>query len=256
MKSVLLAGGLGTRLREETEFKPKPMVEIGGRPILWHIMKLFENYGFNDFVICAGYKSEVIKNYYSNLSNWTDNMNIKLNRNASIQFDNLSLPDWEVSISDTGKETMTGGRIKKIQDRVGSETFFCTYGDGLADVNIANLLEFHKSHGKIATVTAVHPTSRFGQLHINDDGLVSEFSEKPLTDEWINGGFFVFNSEIFDFLEINSVLERDVLPVLAKIGQLGAFRHEGYWQPMDTYREYMVLNELWDTNKALWKVWS
>lgn len=256
MKTVLLAGGLGTRLREETEFKPKPMVEVGSRPILWHIMKTFEASGHRDFIVCAGYRSEVIKNYFSNLVNLASDFSIEFGTEPKIDFKELDIPNWNVTISDTGLETMTGGRIKKIEKYVDRKTFFCTYGDGLANVNIEQLLEFHKSHGKIATVTAVHPTSRFGQLSVETDGKVSEFSEKPLTDEWINGGYFVFEPEIFNYLSVDSILEKDALPILAKNDQLRAFKHEGYWQPMDTFREFTILNELWNSGNAPWKVWK
>jgi glucose-1-phosphate cytidylyltransferase len=255
VKIVLLAGGLGTRLREETEFKPKPMVEVGSRPILWHIMKTFEASGYRDFIVCAGYRSEVIKNYFSNLINLTSDFSIEFGVDPKIYFKDLDIPNWNVTISDTGLETMTGGRIKKIEKYVDGKTFFCTYGDGLANVDIEQVLAFHKSHGKIATVTAVHPTSRFGQLTVESGGKVSEFSEKPLTDEWINGGYFVFEPDIFDYLSVNSILEKETLPKLAKDDQLRAFKHEGYWQPMDTYREFTILNELWNSGNAPWKVW-
>lgn len=256
MKTVLLAGGLGTRLREETEFKPKPMVEVGSRPILWHIMKTFEASGHKDFIVCTGYRSEVIKNYFSNLINLASDFSIEFGVNPKIDFKDLDFPDWNITISDTGLETMTGGRVKKIEKYVGGKTFFCTYGDGLANVDIEKLLAFHKSHGKIATVTAVHPTSRFGQLTVESSGKVSEFSEKPLTDEWINGGYFVFEPEIFEYLSEDSILEKDALPKLAQDNQLHAFKHEGYWQPMDTYREFTILNDLWNSGIAPWKVWK
>ena len=256
MKTVLLAGGLGTRLREETEFKPKPMVEVGSRPILWHIMKTFEASGHRDFIVCAGYRSEVIKNYFSNLINLASDFSIEFGADPKIDFKDLDIPNWNVTISDTGLETMTGGRIKKVEKYVDGKTFFCTYGDGLANVDIEQLLAFHKSHGKIATVTAVHPTSRFGQLTVESNGKVSEFSEKPLTDEWINGGYFVFEPEIFNYLSEDSILEKDALPKLAKDDQLRAFKHEGFWQPMDTFREFTILNELWNSGNAPWKVWK
>lgn len=255
MKTVLLAGGLGTRLREETEFRPKPMVEVGSKPMLWHIMKTYESAGFKDFVICAGYKSDVIKQYFSNLINMSGDFRIKYHSNVSVEFMDGDTPDWSVIVSDTGFETMTGGRIKRIQKYIENNRFFCTYGDGLSNVNLNELLDFHKSQNKIATLTAVHPTSRFGQLSINTDGSVSDFSEKPMNDEWINGGFFVFEPDVFDYLSESCILEKDVLPVLAREGQLSAFKHDGFWQPMDTYRESQLLNELWSAGKAPWKVW-
>jgi glucose-1-phosphate cytidylyltransferase len=256
MKTVLLAGGLGTRLREETEFKPKPMVEVGAKPMLWHIMKLYEYAGFNDFIICAGYKSEVIKQYFSNSINLTGDFKVRYSSNNSIDFLGGEIPDWSVLVSDTGYETMTGGRIKRVQKYIGNERFFCTYGDGLSNVDIKSLLDSHISSKKLATVTAVHPTSRFGQLKIDNKGQVFEFNEKPLNDEWINGGFFVFEPEVFSFLEDDHILEKDLLPTLAMTGQLNAFMHEGFWQPMDTFRESQLLNQLWATNKAPWKVWQ
>ena len=255
MKTVLLAGGLGTRLREETEFRPKPMVEVGSKPMLWHIMKTYESAGFKDFVICAGYKSDIIKQYFSSLINMSGDFRIKYNSNVSVEFMDGDTPDWSVIVSDTGFETMTGGRIKRIEKYIENERFFCTYGDGLSNVSLNDLLDFHKSQNKIATLTAVHPTSRFGQLSINTDGSVSDFSEKPMNDEWINGGFFVFEPEVFDYLSESCILEKDVLPVLAREGQLSAFKHDGFWQPMDTYRESQLLNELWDAGNAPWKVW-
>jgi glucose-1-phosphate cytidylyltransferase len=255
MKTVLLAGGLGTRLREETEFKPKPMVEVGSRPMLWHIMKIYESFGFKNFVVCAGYKSEVIKQYFSNPINLTDDFKISYGSKTSVDFLDGKIPDWSVLVSDTGYDTMTGGRIKKSQRHIGRERFFCTYGDGLSNVDISALLEFHIKQKKIATVTAVHPTSRFGQLNIDNQSSVIDFSEKPMNEEWINGGFFVFEPEIFDLLTETCVLEKDVLPELARAGQLSAFKHEGFWQPMDTYRESQLLNQLWNEEKAPWKVW-
>lgn len=255
MKTVLLAGGLGTRLREETEFRPKPMVEVGSKPILWHIMKIYEAAGFSDFVICAGYKSEVIKHFFSNLVNISGDFQISYGLKAVIDFLEDDLPNWQVLVSDTGYGTMTGGRIKKIQKHIAGQRFFCTYGDGLSDINVRALLDFHLSTGKLATLTAVHPTSRFGQLEISQDGTITDFSEKPMNDEWINGGFFVFEPEIFNYLNNNSILEKDVLPVLAKEGELAAFKHDGFWQPMDTFRESQILNNLWNSGNAPWKVW-
>ena len=255
MKTVLLAGGLGTRLREETEFRPKPMVDVGPKPMLWHIMKIYESAGFKDFVICAGYKSDVIKRYFSNLINMSGDFRIKYNSSVSVDFMDGDTPDWSVIVSDTGFETMTGGRIKRIQKYIENDRFFCTYGDGLSNVNLNDLLDFHKSQNKIATLTAVHPTGRFGQLSITTDGSVYDFSEKPMKDEWINGGFFVFEPEVLDYLSESCILEKDVLPVLAREGQLSAFKHDGFWQPMDTYRESQLLNELWNAGNAPWKVW-
>ena len=253
MKTVLLAGGLGTRLREETEFRPKPMVEVGSRPILWHIMKMYESAGFTEFIVCAGYKSDIIKQYFANVINLSGDFRIEYRGNTPVQFIDGDIPDWSVTVSDTGFGTMTGGRIKKVQKYIGTSRFFCTYGDGLSDVDIQALLNFHKSQNTIATVTAVHPTSRFGQLQLDKENKVLDFNEKPMNEEWINGGFFVFEPEIFDYLTENCILERDVLPWLAREGQLSAFKHGGFWQPMDTFRESQLLNQLWDQGMAPWE---
>lgn len=253
MKTVLLAGGLGTRLREETEFRPKPMVEVGSRPILWHIMKMYESAGFTEFIVCAGYKSDIIKQYFANVINLSGDFRIEYRGNTPVQFIDGDIPDWSVTVSDTGYGTMTGGRIKKVQKYIGTSPFFCTYGDGLSDVDIQALLNFHKSQNTIATVTAVHPTSRFGQLQLDKENKVLDFNEKPMNEEWINGGFFVFEPEIFDYLTENCILERDVLPRLAREGQLSAFKHGGFWQPMDTFRESQLLNQLWDQGMAPWE---
>jgi glucose-1-phosphate cytidylyltransferase len=256
MQTVLLAGGLGTRLREETEFRPKPMVEIGNKPILWHIMKLFESHNFSNFVICAGYKSDYIRNYFTNPAYLASSLKIRYGKNSGIEFLDNEISEWNLVIAETGYETMTGGRINRAKSFIGNSRFFCTYGDGLANVDITKLLKYHESHGKIATVTAVHPTSRFGQLNLMENGMVKEFTEKPLTEEWINGGYFVFEPGIFDYLDDDSVLEKDVLPKLAEEKELMSFKHEGFWQPMDTYREATLLNEMWNSGKAPWKVWN
>ena len=256
MKVVLLAGGLGTRLREETEVKPKPMVEVGGHPILWHIMKCYSFYGHSDFIICAGYKGEIIKNWFANFRILNSDFTVTLNDSLNLTFHSeLEENGWTATISDTGAETMTGGRIKKIQKYVGNETFLCTYGDGLADVDLNQLLAFHKSHGKIATLTTVKPVSRFGVLDIDEESQVNSFLEKPQSEGAINGGFFVFEPAIFDYLEENSILEQEPLRRLASEGELMAYHHGGFWQPMDTYRELMILNELWKSGDAPWKVW-
>jgi glucose-1-phosphate cytidylyltransferase len=239
MKAVILAGGLGTRMREETEFRPKPMVEIGGKPVLWHIMKNISHFGIRDFVICLGYKGEVIADYFSN-------------ENAGENFDQ----DWKVELAETGLDTLTGGRILKAQEYIGTEDFICTYGDGLANVDISLLLKRHKEHSGIATVTAVNPRSRFGLLDISTEGQVKNFEEKPLLNEWINGGFFVFRKEIFNYLDLKTPLETSPLTALARNGNLHAYKHLGFWQPMDTYREYLEMNELWENNQAPWKQWN
>lgn len=257
MKVVLLAGGMGTRLREETEFLPKPMVKVGARPILWHIMRAYFQYGISEFVICAGYKGEVIKEYFREFHSEVSDFTVTLGSKFSIEYhDEFVENGWKVTVTDTGLKTMTGGRLFKARKYIDDEVFMCTYGDGLSDVNLNELLKFHKSHGKIATVTAVRPLSRFGVLEVDMDGLVESFREKPQADGWINAGFFVFNKKIFDYLDHDSILENEPLAKLAQDQQLMAFRHEGFWQPMDTYREYSILNELWGTGNAPWKTWN
>lgn len=252
---VILAGGLGTRIREETEFKPKPMVEIGGRPVLWHIMKHLSHYGINRFVICVGYKGDVIRDYFLNYRSRNNDFTINLGKTQDLIFHSEHLEsDWHVTVAETGAFTNTGGRVHKIQPYVKGEDFLCTYGDGLADVNIDDLHNFHKKQSKVGTITAVRPVSRFGILEIDETGVVSSFKEKPQTEGWINGGFFIFKPEIFRHLSKDIVLEKEPLQNLANLKQLAAFKHEGFWQPMDTFRESKMLNEMWDSNEAPWKV--
>lgn len=256
MKAVILAGGMGTRLREETEYRPKPMVEVGGRPILWHIMKILSEQGIKDFVVCLGYKGDFIKDYFLNYESRINDITIKLGEgDAVIQHTRSSNENWNITLADTGLTTMTGGRIHNIKKYVSNERFLCTYGDGLSDIDIKALINFHNSHGKIATVTAVRPTTRFGAMQIDDSGTVNEFAEKPKSDKWVNGGFFIFEPGIFDYLKADSTLEAKPLEELSKKGQLKAYKHEGFWQPMDTYRESLELNEMWAKNKAPWKIW-
>ena len=255
MKAVILAGGLGTRMREETEYKPKPMVEIGGKPVLWHIMKNFAFYGITEFVICLGYKGEIIKDYFINYATRNSNFEIDLLASSATPLD-PKLPNWKVSLVDTGAETTTAGRIILVKDLLEGSNFLCTYGDGLADVNVSNLIRFHESHGKVATVTAVQPSSRFGLLELDDDDSVNGFSEKPILKDWINGGYFCFSNSVFDYLDFNSPLEVGPLSRISENGQLKAFKHEGFWQPMDTYREYVELNKMWNDGEAKWKTWS
>lgn len=243
-------------MREETEFRPKPMVEVGGRPVLWHIMKVLGAQGITDFVICAGYKSEYIKNYFYNYGASNLDFTIKLGDQSSTVFHGSHDEfDWTVTVADTGSATMTGGRIKKIQKYVGDEPFFCTYGDGIADVDISGLVEFHESHGKIASITTTQPTSRFGVVDVSADASVEQFREKPKVNDWINIGYFMFQPEIFSYLDENSVLEEEPLRMLAANKQISAFKHSGFWQPMDTYRESQMLNEIWDSGSAPWKIW-
>lgn len=254
--AVLLAGGLGTRMREETEYKPKPMVDIGGRPVIWHIMKNLSQQEIGNFVVCAGYKKEAIKEFFLNYRALTNDFTIKLDKLASQKiYDNGFPENWEVTVADTGDFTQTGGRVKLVQKYIGDQRFLVTYGDGLSDLNISKLLEFHESHGKIATVSTVRPTSRFGVMDIDKNGKVEKFREKPQVDDWINIGFFIFEPDIFDFLTPDCVLEKEPLMKLAKMGELFAYRHPGFWQPMDTFRESQLLNDLWHQNKAPWKNW-
>jgi glucose-1-phosphate cytidylyltransferase len=256
MKTVILAGGFGTRLSEETALKPKPMVEIGGRPILWHVMSIYAARGFREFVIACGYKGESIKQYFSDYYHHHSDWMVDLQTGARTLLGQQA-PDWRVHCIDTGLKTLTGGRLLRLQHLLADETFMVTYGDGLSDVHVDRVLEFHRSHGKLATVTAVHPPARFGVLDIengNRDGLVRRFAEKPQTDVgWINGGFFVFEPGIFDYLSgPESSLERDALELVAADGQLMAYRHPGFFQPMDTLREKHMLEELWEKGVAPW----
>jgi glucose-1-phosphate cytidylyltransferase len=259
MKTVILCGGKGTRLREETEFRPKPMVEIGGRPILWHIMKVYAHQGFSEFVLCLGYKGYVIKEYFLNYDSMLKDFTLFMCGQArpSIAFhDHEEISDFKVTLADTGAETMTGGRIKRVERYVEGDTFMVTYGDGLADINVRDLLAFHHAHGRLATVTAIQPTLRFGLLDIDSRGQVAKFQEKPHMDEWINGGFFVFNRAVFDYLDGDSILEQAPLMQLAADGQLMAYRHHGFWHAMDTYRDTLFLNDLWNAGEAPWAVWQ
>lgn len=252
---VILAGGLGTRLREETEFKPKPMVQIGGKPILWHIMKYYSCWGVNEFIICTGYKGEQIKNYFLNYQNINSDVSVDLSSGTSKVLNSALNENWKVTVVDTGPLTPTGGRINKIQDYIKSETFFCTYGDGVANVNIDSLLDLHLKNESVATLTAVQPLSRFGVIDFGKNGQVASFREKPRLDTWINGGYFVFNRRIFDYLSDECSLELEPLAKLANSGELSAFQHHGFWQPMDTLRESHFLNEKWDEGNAEWAMW-
>lgn len=257
-KVVILAGGLGTRLGEETSIKPKPMVEIGGKPILWHIMKIYSAYGFNEFIICLGYKGYVIKEYFSNYFLHNANVTFNMKTNSVKIHSNESEP-WLVSLVETGDTTNTGGRIKRIEPFLGDDTNFClTYGDGLSDVNVGELLDFHTKHGKLATVTAVQPPGRFGSLKLGSASQVEAFQEKPRGESgWINGGFFVLNRKILNFIEDDStVWENEPLQKLSTEKQLMAFPHSGFWQPMDTLREKLQLEALWSSGEAPWKKWK
>lgn len=258
MKVVILAGGLGTRLGEETILKPKPMVEIGGKPILWHIMKIYSHYGFNDFVVLCGYKSAFIKNYFINYYENKSDLTVDL-RNGEIKVHRSECEPWNVTLLETGINTLTGGRIKRAQEYIGNETFMLTYGDGVSDVNISALVEFHKARGKLATLTAVQPQGRFGVLDLDSNDNILSFQEKPKTanSAWINAGFFVLEPSIFDYITEGdeTIWERTPLMHLARDGQLNAFKHDGFWHPMDMLKDKLDLNKLWDQNKAPWKVW-
>ena len=256
MKAILLAGGLGTRLREETEFRPKPMVEIGGRPVLWHIMKNLATQGITDFIIAAGYKSNMIKDYFLNYEAWNNDFTIELGKRDSLQFHGAhNEGSWKVTIADTGESTLTGGRVWKASKYLEDETFLVTYGDGLADVDISLLKETHVNSETLVTVTTVRPTSRFGVMDVNEDGIVHHFKEKPVMDGWVNIGFFLMEPSVIDYLNEDSVLEEKPLATLAQARQLSAYKHPGFWQPMDTYRESVILNDLWNSGAAPWKNW-
>ena len=258
MKAVILAGGLGSRLFEETENKPKPLVEIGGKPILWHIMKIYSQYGVNDFIICCGYKGYLIKEYFANYFLHQSDVTFTMQDNKMEVHQNYS-ESWKVTLVDTGENTMTGGRLKRVKEYVKNDNFFCfTYGDGLGDVNILSLIKFHQSHGALATITATRPPGRYGALKFGPKDIVKNFQEKPDGDgSWINGGFFVLNPKVIDLIKDDKVSwENEPLKNLANNNQLYAFKHDSFWQPMDTLREKNVLNDLWDTGNAPWKIWK
>ncbi|NBW82627.1 glucose-1-phosphate cytidylyltransferase [bacterium] len=255
MKCVILAGGLGTRISEESVVRPKPMIEIGGKPILWHIMKIYAAHGVNDFIVCCGYKQYVIKEYFANYFLHNSDVTFDMSKNEMQVHEHTNEP-WKVTLVDTGEATMTGGRLKRVAKYLGQEDFCFTYGDGLSDVNISELIKFHKESKKLATLTAVQPPGRFGAL-VMDGTAVSSFAEKPKGDgSWINGGFFVLNPKVINYVENDeSIWEREPVEKLAELNQLNAFKHKGFWQPMDTLRDKIHLEELWSANKAPWKVW-
>ncbi|OGU15709.1 MAG: glucose-1-phosphate cytidylyltransferase [Geobacteraceae bacterium GWC2_53_11] len=257
MKVVILAGGFGTRISEESHLKPKPMIEIGGKPILWHIMKMYSFYGFNDFVICLGYKGYSIKEYFAHYFLHESDITFDFRNDNQRIIHHHSAEPWRVTLVNTGLETMTGGRVKKIRPYIGEEPFMLTYGDGVADVNIRNLVDYHATHGNYATVTSIQPVGRFGALDMTDDNLVKGFHEKPKGDGlWINGGFFVLQPEVFDYIDSDDTMfERAPLERLAEEGQLAAYKHDGFWQAMDTLRDKTLLEELWDSGNAPWKTW-
>lgn len=258
MKVVLLAGGFGTRISEESHLKPKPMIEIGGRPILWHIMKTYAHYGFNDFIICLGYKGYAIKEYFAHYFLHESNVTFDFtDGNKRIVHEHTAEP-WKVTLVDTGEETMTGGRVKRIQPFVGDEPFMLTYGDGVGDIDIRKLVDFHRAHGRMATVTSTQPSGRFGALNLREDNLVESFQEKPQGDgAWVNAGFFVMQPEVFNYIQDdNTYLEREPLEQLACDQQLMSYKHRGFWQPMDTLRDKILLEGLLKSGQAPWTVWN
>lgn len=257
MKAVILCGGLGTRMREETEYRPKPMVEIGGRPILWHILKFYAQFDVRDFVLCLGYKGQMIKDYFLNYEAMNSDFTMSLGRLSAISYHAPhEEQDFRVTLAATGDNTMTGGRLARVKNYVGGERFLVTYGDGLTDLDLADALRFHESHGRLATVMTVRPSSRFGVLDVNTEGRVDAFAEKPTLEGWVNAGYFIFEPEVFDYLDIaeSCTLEREPLEQLAAQGELMAYRHDGFFFAMDTYREYLQLNDIWNSGKAPWSM--
>lgn len=256
MKVVILAGGFGTRLSEETVLKPKPMVEIGDMPILWHIMKIYSSYGFNDFVICLGYKGYVIKEYFANYFLHKSDVTINLKENSIKVHDSYAEP-WNITLVDTGLDTMTGGRIRRVRQHIGDETFLLTYGDGVSNVNIQELVDFHQRQGKLCTVTTVQPSGRFGAINLGNQNEVTSFMEKPKGDgAWVNGGFFVCEPGVMDFIASdNTVWEKEPMEQIANCGQMMSFKHEGFWKPMDTLRDRLELEKEWQNGSAQWKTW-
>jgi glucose-1-phosphate cytidylyltransferase len=258
MKVVILAGGLGTRISEETDMKPKPMIKIGDHPILWNIMKIYSDYGFNEFIICLGYKGEMIKEYFSNYFLYNSDITFNFANENEMIIHNHTTEPWTVTLADTGKDSMTGGRLKRVQKYIGDQPFMMTYGDGVGDIDIRKLVEFHHSHGKLATITATQPNGRFGALNITSENGVDTFAEKIKGDGgWVNAGFFVLQPEVFNYISgDNIVFEKEPLENIAKQSQLMAYKHTEFWHPMDTLRDRNYLDELWKSGRAPWKKWS
>ena len=257
MKVVILAGGFGTRISEESHLRPKPMLEIGEQPIMWHIMKSYSHYGYNEFIICAGYKQQVIKEYFADYFLHRSDITFDFTKGNNVTIHNNNTEKWKVTVIDTGLNTMTGGRIKKIQEHIGNETFMMTYGDGVCDIDISKLVAFHKSQGKLATLTAVQPGGRYGTLEINKNNEISRFTEKRKEDGgWINGGFMVLEPQVINYIDGDSTtFEREPLEKLSSEGQLNAYMHEGFWQCMDTLRDKQYLEELLERGNPPWKIW-
>ncbi|OGT97532.1 MAG: glucose-1-phosphate cytidylyltransferase [Geobacteraceae bacterium GWC2_48_7] len=256
MKVVILAGGFGTRISEESHLKPKPMIEVGGHPVLWHIMKIYSAYGFNDFIICLGYKGYVIKEYFANYFLHNSDVTFDLGNN-SVEIHNSTAESWKVTLVDTGLMTQTGGRLRRIRRYLEDETFMMTYGDGVGNIQIDELVNFHRQHGKLATISSVQPPGRFGAVNVGDSGIVHDFQEKPVGDgSWINGGFFVLEPAVLDYIDNDNTLwEKQPLSRLSSDGELLAYRHRGFWKPMDTLRDKIELEEHWNGGKAPWKIW-
>jgi len=256
MKTVILCGGRGTRLGAHGTTVPKALIEIGEKPVIWHLLKIYSHYGFDDFILCLGFLGDKIKRFFLD-QHWLDaDFTLEKNSNLPLLENSRELEDWRVTFAETGLETNTGGRLKRIEKYLdGEETFCVTYGDGLSNVNLEKLVEFHRSHGRVATLTAVHPHSNFGVMKLDEESYVTEFQEKPVMKEWINGGFFVFNRRVFDYLDENSILEREPLERLAKEKELVAFPHDGFWKCVDTFKDNLEFNQLWSDDRADWKVW-
>jgi glucose-1-phosphate cytidylyltransferase len=255
MKVVILCGGMGTRLREYTENIPKPLVEVGGRPILWHIMKLYSSFGYNEFILCLGYKGEMIKQYFMDYKSWKNkDFTLHLDKNSHIEDHDSPEEEWKITFVDTGLETNTGGRIRKIEKYITEEEFFATYGDGLSSINLNELLAFHRQKNKTATITCVQPLSQFGIIEIDQNSVITNFKEKPPLDHWVNGGFFVFKKEFFNYLENNSVLEKEPFERASKKGEIAAYKFKGFWKCMDTFKDSQDLNTLWKGGNAPWKI--
>ena len=257
MKVVILAGGLGTRISEESHLKPKPMIDIGERPILWHIMKIYSSFGFNDFIICLGYKGYSIKEYFAHYFLHESDVTFDFKNNSERMIHHYSAEPWTVTLVNTGVDTMTGGRVKRVKEYIGNETFMLTYGDGVANIDIKALISCHQAHGKLATITSIQPEGRFGALNLDSDNLVHGFKEKPKGDgAWINGGFFVMEPQVLDYISDDAtLLEKEPLEGLARDGQLVSYKHSGFWQPMDTLRDKHHLEDLWKSGAAPWKIW-
>ena len=256
MQVVIFCGGMGTRLREETEYKPKPMVEIGGKPILWHIMKLYSHYGYNEFVLCLGYKQSVIRDYFLNYYYMNNDFTIDLGMGEKTLGQSRHAENWKVTLADTGLTTKKGGRLKMIQPYIAGEQFMLTYGDGVADIDLPRLVTHHQQSGAAVTFTGVHPISRFATVELNDTGRIVDWHEKRALESYINGGFFVLNRAVFDYIAGDCEFEEEPMKRMAQEGQVNIYRHDGFWHCMDTYRDYQLLNELWDTGQATWRIWS